>query len=118
MMAAVLPFTAQSFARAIVMPNLAPPVTTAALAEAYRARILDVLPKRGYFSILKRGITSTYHHVSQQRLKRYLAEFDFRYNERAALGDSRGSPHSRCHGKRLMYKNSFPAPVSSPSTLS
>lgn len=39
----------------------------------------------GYFSILKRGITGTYHHVSQQHLKRYLAEFDFRYNERAAL---------------------------------
>jgi ISXO2-like transposase domain len=39
-----------------------------------------------YFSILKRGITGVYHHVSQQHLKRYLAEFDFRYNERAALG--------------------------------
>ncbi|MGD9538331.1 MAG: IS1595 family transposase [Alphaproteobacteria bacterium] len=38
-----------------------------------------------YFSILKRGITGTYHHVSQQHLKRYLAEFDFRYNERMAL---------------------------------
>ncbi len=38
-----------------------------------------------YFSILKRGITGTYHHVSQQHLKRYLAEFDFRYNERLAL---------------------------------
>lgn len=40
----------------------------------------------GYFSILKRGITGTYHHVSQKHLKRYLGEFDFRYNERAALG--------------------------------
>jgi transposase-like protein len=40
----------------------------------------------GYFSILKRGITGVYHHVSPQHLKRYLAEFDFRYNERAALG--------------------------------
>jgi hypothetical protein len=40
----------------------------------------------GYFSILKRGIIGTYHHVSQQHLKRYLAEFDFRYNERSALG--------------------------------
>jgi hypothetical protein len=39
----------------------------------------------GYFSILKRGITGTYHHVSQAHLKRYLAEFDFRYNERMAL---------------------------------
>ncbi len=39
----------------------------------------------GYFAILKRGITGVYHHVSQQHLKRYLAEFDFRYNERTAL---------------------------------
>jgi hypothetical protein len=38
-----------------------------------------------YFAILKRGITGTYHHVSQKHLKRYLAEFDFRYNERTAL---------------------------------
>jgi len=36
----------------------------------------------GYFSILKRGITGVYHHVSQQHLDRYLAEFDFRYNSR------------------------------------
>src|SRR5271169_5259163 len=40
----------------------------------------------GYFSVFKRGIVGTYHHVSQQHLKRYLAEFDFRYNERIALG--------------------------------
>ncbi len=40
----------------------------------------------GYFSIFKRGIYGTYHHISQQHLKRYLCEFDFRYNERAALG--------------------------------
>jgi hypothetical protein len=40
----------------------------------------------GYFSILKRGIYGVYHHVSQQHLKRYLAEFDFPYNERIALG--------------------------------
>lgn len=38
-----------------------------------------------YFAILKRGLTGTYHHVSQQHLKRYLAEFDFRYNERLSL---------------------------------
>lgn len=39
-----------------------------------------------YFSVLKRGLTGTFHHVSQQHLKRYLAEFDFRYNNRAKLG--------------------------------
>lgn len=43
-MAAVLPDTAKQFARAIVMPNLRPPVTTTELAAAYRQRILDALP--------------------------------------------------------------------------
>jgi dihydroorotase len=52
MLAAVLPFTARQFARAIVMPNLVPPVTTVAAAEAYRARILAALPKRARFTPL------------------------------------------------------------------
>jgi dihydroorotase (homodimeric type) len=43
-LAAVLPFTAARFARAIVMPNLKPPVTTTAAALEYRARILAALP--------------------------------------------------------------------------
>jgi dihydroorotase len=43
-MAAVLPDTARRFARAIVMPNLKPPVTTVVLAAAYRERILAALP--------------------------------------------------------------------------
>ena len=43
-LAAVLPHTARQFARAIVMPNLKPPVTTVELAAAYRARILAALP--------------------------------------------------------------------------
>jgi dihydroorotase len=44
-MASVLPFTAAQFSRAIVMPNLKPPVTTAAAAQAYRQRIVAALPK-------------------------------------------------------------------------
>ncbi|MBU2846615.1 dihydroorotase [Acidithiobacillus ferriphilus] len=44
MMAAVLPDTARRFARAIVMPNLQPPITTVDLAHAYRDRILAALP--------------------------------------------------------------------------
>ncbi|MDK9714300.1 MAG: dihydroorotase [Sulfuritalea sp.] len=43
-LAAVLPDTARRFARAVVMPNLKPPVTTVALAAAYRDRILAALP--------------------------------------------------------------------------
>lgn len=44
MMRQVLPFTARQFARAVVMPNLVPPVTTAAMASAYRDRIIAALP--------------------------------------------------------------------------
>ena len=36
----------------------------------------------GYFSLLKRGITGAFHHVSKKYLHRYLNEFDFRYNMR------------------------------------
>lgn len=64
----------------------------------------------GYFSILKRGITGTYHHVSPQHLRRYLAEFDFRYNERQALGvndEARADKLVRgIVGKRLTYRDS------------
>lgn len=44
MLADAVQYTARQFARAIVMPNLSPPVTTTVAAEAYRARILDAVP--------------------------------------------------------------------------
>ena len=49
---AVLPHTARQFARAIVMPNLRPPVTTTALALAYRERIVAALPAGADFTPL------------------------------------------------------------------
>lgn len=52
MLAAVLPDTARQFGRAIVMPNLKPPVTTTALAQAYRSRILAALPSGSKFEPL------------------------------------------------------------------
>lgn len=45
MLGGVAGYTARQFARAIVMPNLSPPVTTMAAAEAYRARILAAVPE-------------------------------------------------------------------------
>jgi transposase-like protein len=39
-----------------------------------------------YFAILKRGVTGTYHHVSEAHLQRYCDEFDFRFSNRKALG--------------------------------
>jgi dihydroorotase len=52
MLAAVLPATARQFARAVVMPNLVPPVTTVAMAQAYRKRILAALPPGSDFTPL------------------------------------------------------------------
>jgi len=62
----------------------------------------------GYFSILKRGIIGTYHHVSEAHLHRYLAEFDFRYSNRAKLGVDDTERTRRAIrgavGKRLTYQ--------------
>lgn len=62
----------------------------------------------GYFSILKRGITGTYHHVSPQHLKRYLGEFDYRYNERQGLDVNDALRMEKSIpgivGKRLTYR--------------
>ena len=62
----------------------------------------------GYFSILKRGIIGTYHHVSAEHLKRYLAEFDFRYNNREGLGvgdrERMVKSIAGIVGKRLTYR--------------
>src|SRR6202162_2050576 len=52
MLRTVLPLTARQFARAIVMPNLVPPVTTGAAARAYRERILAGLPAGTHFTPL------------------------------------------------------------------
>jgi len=52
MLRAVVGYTARQFARAIVMPNLTPPVTAAAAAAAYRQRILAALPEGADFTPL------------------------------------------------------------------
>lgn len=62
----------------------------------------------GYFSIFKRGMKGTYHHCSSEHLKRYLAEFDFRYNNRSGLGiedaDRAAAALKGIEGKRLTYR--------------
>ena len=62
----------------------------------------------GYFSIFKRGMKGVYQHCGHNHLNRYLAEFDFRYNNRVALGVN---DHQRAErllagvvGKRLTYE--------------
>jgi transposase-like protein len=62
----------------------------------------------GYFSIFKRGMKGVYQHCDEQHLQRYLTEFDFRYNHRAALNvsdDERAvAAHKGAEGKRLTYR--------------
>jgi transposase-like protein len=61
-----------------------------------------------YFAILKRGVYGTFHSVSEAHLHRYLAEFDFRWSNRAALGVSDVERAEEllkgAKGKRLMYR--------------
>jgi transposase-like protein len=59
----------------------------------------------GYFSLLKRGLTGTYHHVSPRHLHRYLDEFNFRYNARSVNDAIRNHGALRAtEGKRLQYR--------------
>ena len=62
----------------------------------------------GAFSIFKRGMRGIYQHCSEGHLHRYLAEFEFRYNNRAALGsndaDRADTLLSGIVGKRLTYR--------------
>jgi len=58
-----------------------------------------------FFSILKRGINGVYHHVSEQHLQRYLAEFAFRYDHRKIDDAVRAAVAlQQTKGKRLMFK--------------
>jgi transposase-like protein len=57
-----------------------------------------------YFSLLKRGVIGTFHHISKQHLHRYCSEFDFRWNGRNLTdADRRTLALQQIEGKRLMY---------------
>jgi transposase-like protein len=62
----------------------------------------------GYFSVFKRGMKGIYQHCSEKHLHRYLAEFDFRYSNRIALGVDDVARAERALkgivGKRLTYR--------------
>jgi transposase-like protein len=64
----------------------------------------------GVFSIFKRGMKGTYQHCSEQHLHRYVAEFDFRYNNRSKLGiedaERTANALKGIVGKRLTYQTS------------
>ena len=60
----------------------------------------------GYFSLLKRGVIGTFHHVSKKHLPLYLAEFDHRYSNRKVTdGERTVGSLTKATGKRLTYKS-------------
>lgn len=72
----------------------------------------------GYYSIFKRGMKGVYQHCAEKHLHRYLAEFDFRYSNRAALGvddqDRAALAMKGIVGKRLTYRR--PSGASAPTS--
>jgi hypothetical protein len=62
----------------------------------------------GFYSVLKRGMKGVYQHCAEKHLHRYVAEFDFRYNNRVRLGvDDAQRTTNALHGivgKRLTYR--------------
>jgi transposase-like protein len=82
--------------------------TVVHLMGEYARGDVHINTAEGYFSLLKRGLTGTFHHVSEQHLQRYVNEFNFRYNHRKALGIE-DSARAECLlrgvvGKRLTYQ--------------
>lgn len=67
----------------------------------------------GYFSVFKRGMKGVYQHCAEKHLHRYLAEYDFRYNNRVGLGcgdvERAGRALVGIVGKRLKYRDSLEA---------
>ncbi|MBN9544078.1 MAG: IS1595 family transposase [Alphaproteobacteria bacterium] len=77
-------------------------------AKEYARGDVNTNSAEGYFSIFKRGMRGVYQHCSEKHLHRYLAEYDFRYNHRSALGfgdEARTNAAVKgAIGKRLTYQ--------------
>jgi transposase-like protein len=71
-------------------------------------KVITTNTVEGYYSIFKRGMKGVYQHCSEKHLHRYLAEFDFRYSNRGALGTNDGEravlAMKGIEGKRLTYR--------------
>jgi transposase-like protein len=78
-------------------------------AKEYARGDVHTNTAEGYFSIFKRGMRGIYQHCGEKHLHRYLAEYDFRYNHRTALGYNDGERAAlaikSADGKRLTYRN-------------
>lgn len=82
-------------------------------AEEWRRGDAHTNTVESYFSVFKRGMRGIYQHCTEKHLHRYLAEFDFRYNTRSALGmedpQRVESALRGVKGKRLTYRKSSSA---------
>ena len=75
------------------------------IKEYVRGKFWHTNTMENYFSILKRGINGNYQWVSAKHLKRYLGEFDFRYNTRHVSDFERAAIAAKgIQGKRLTYR--------------
>jgi transposase-like protein len=78
-------------------------------AKEYVRGIVHTNTVEGYFSVFKRGMKGVYQHCGKQHLHRYLAEFEFRYNNRVKLGCGDTERAKRVLrgvvGKRLTYRS-------------
>lgn len=73
--------------------------------KEYARGAIHVNSCENYFSILKRGLTGVYQHCGSQHLRRYVGEFDFRYNSRDKNDFERADLALKgIKGKRLMYQ--------------
>ncbi len=74
-------------------------------ARREKDRLVTTNGVEGFFSLLKRGVVGTFHHVSEQHLHLYLAEFDHRHNFRFETDGKRTvEALKKATGKRLTYK--------------
>jgi transposase-like protein len=80
-------------------------------AEEYVRGDVTTNRAEGYFSVFKKGMRGVYQHCQEKHLHRYLAEFDFRYNNRIALGVNdlarTTAAIKGASGKRLLYRDSL-----------
>jgi hypothetical protein len=100
--------TDQSPAFPEIGAHFASPETMNQAKEEYVLGHVHTNTLEGSYSIFKRGMKGIYQHCSEKHLHRYLAEFDFRYSNRIALGiddlDRVDIAIKGAKGKRLTYE--------------
>jgi hypothetical protein len=74
-------------------------------ARRENGRLITTNTVEGFFSLVKRGVYGTYHHVGRSYLQQYLNEFDFRYNNRNVSDSERTILALKAiEGKRLTLR--------------